>query len=78
VSLTHGVAFPSRIVSALWSAVFRSHAAWVGGCRPIRLDPFFDDGNWSIDYRNVVTAWGVPSEVLIASPQAAAKRLLDG
>lgn len=71
VSLTHGVTFASRIVCALWSAVFRLHAPLVGGCRPIRLDSFFDQQVWSVDYRNVVTQFGVPSEVLIASPKSA-------
>jgi len=69
VSLTHGVTFASRIVCAIWSAVFRLHAPLVGGCRPIRLDSFFDQQSWSVDYRNVVTQFGVPSEVLIASPK---------
>jgi ubiquinone/menaquinone biosynthesis C-methylase UbiE len=71
VSLTDGVTFASRIVCALWSAVFRLHGPLVGGCRPIRLDSFFDQQIWSIDYRKVVTEFGVPSEVLIASPQSA-------
>jgi ubiquinone/menaquinone biosynthesis C-methylase UbiE len=72
-SLTHGVTFASRIVCALWSAVFSLNAPLVGGCRPIRLDSFFDPDIWLIDYRNVVTQWGVPSEVLIASPKSAFK-----
>jgi ubiquinone/menaquinone biosynthesis C-methylase UbiE len=68
-SLTNGVTFTSRIVCALWSAVFRLHASLVGGCRPIQLDSFFDLHIWSTDYRNVITQFGVPSEVLIASPK---------
>lgn len=67
VSLTAGVTFTSRIVSTLWSAAFRLHAPLVGGCRPIQLDSFFDQDCWSIEYRNIVTQFGVPSEVLIAS-----------
>jgi ubiquinone/menaquinone biosynthesis C-methylase UbiE len=67
VSLTNGVTFTSRIVSALWSAVFRLHAPWVGGCRPIQIASFLDQQSWSVDYRKVVTQSGVPSEVLIAS-----------
>ncbi len=67
VSLTNGVTFSSRIVSTLWSAVFGLYAPLAGGCRPIKLDSYFDHQSWSIDYRNVVTQFGVPSEVLIAS-----------
>ena len=69
VSLAEGVTFASRIVCALWSAAFRLHAPLVGGCRPIRLDSFFDPQSWSLDYRRVVNQFGVPSEVLIAGPK---------
>jgi ubiquinone/menaquinone biosynthesis C-methylase UbiE len=72
VSLTHGVTLASQVVESLWSRVFQWHAAWVGGCRPIELDSFFDPKRWSIDYRNVVSQLGVPSEVIIASPKGTA------
>jgi ubiquinone/menaquinone biosynthesis C-methylase UbiE len=67
VSLTNGVTFASRIVSALWSAAFSLHAPLVGGCRPIRIASYLDPQTWSVEYRNVITQFGVPSEVLIAS-----------
>jgi len=66
VSLTNGVTFVSRIVCALWSQLFRLHAPLVGGCRPLQLDPLFEQHGWSISYRNVVTQFGVPSEVIVA------------
>jgi len=66
VSLTAGVTIPSRIVSGLWSAAFGLHAPLVGGCRPIRLDSYVDGDAWSVEYRDVVTQFGVPSEVLVA------------
>jgi ubiquinone/menaquinone biosynthesis C-methylase UbiE len=69
VSLTKGRAFVSRVVSKLWSALFRLYAPLVGGCRPVRLESFLDPQRWSIEYRNVVTQFGVPSEVLIARPE---------
>jgi ubiquinone/menaquinone biosynthesis C-methylase UbiE len=69
VSLTQGVMFASRIFIALWSALFRLRPSLVGGCRPILLDSFVDQHSWSVDYRNVVTQFGVPSEILIASPK---------
>lgn len=67
VSLTLGVTFASRLICALWSAINRLHAPLTGGCRPISLDAFFDPQVWSIEYRNVITQFGVPSEVLVAS-----------
>jgi len=76
VSLTSGVTIPSRIVSSLWSAVFRLHASLVGGCRPIQLDSWLDQDIWSIDYRNVISRFGIPSEVLIAKPKSASDHSL--
>lgn len=64
-SLTRGATFPSRVVSSLWMAVFRLSPATVGGCRPVRLDRFVDDRVWRVLHRNVVTPFGVPSEVLV-------------
>lgn len=68
-SLTQGVTVASRIVSTLWSLAFRLHPALVGGCRPLRLDRFFDFANWSPDRRNVVVKFGVPTEVVVATPK---------
>jgi hypothetical protein len=68
VSLTYGVTFPSRIVSALWQQLFRLRATIVGGCRPIRLAPLLDHRGWLLMHRNVMTPFGVPSEVLVACP----------
>jgi len=70
VSLSTGVTIASRIVCALWSIAFRLHAPLVGGCRPVQLDSFLDQQMWSIDYHKVVTQFGVPSEILIASPKS--------
>ncbi len=69
VSLTKGVTLLSRMVSSTWETVFRMRASLVGGCRPIRLEPYVDQEYWQIEYHNVMTAFGVPSEVLILSPK---------
>ena len=63
-SLTRGVSLPSRIVSSLWTAVFRLHPTVVGGCRPIRLDAFVDPEQWQVVHRRALTPFGVPSEIL--------------
>ena len=68
ISLTCGTTFISKLVSGIWSQVFRLRASLVGGCRPIQLEAVLGQRGWSIDYRNVIVQWGVPSEVLIASP----------
>ncbi|MCG6933476.1 MAG: class I SAM-dependent methyltransferase [Gallionella sp.] len=69
VGLAPGLTFSSHIVSALWSGIYSMNANLVGGCRPVQLDPFFDYKKWTIDYRHVVTQFGVPSAVHIATPK---------
>jgi ubiquinone/menaquinone biosynthesis C-methylase UbiE len=69
VSLTKGIGFASRIVSNSWAMLFRVRPSLVGGCRPVRLEPFIDRRCWSVEYRRVVTQFSVPSEVILASPE---------
>jgi ubiquinone/menaquinone biosynthesis C-methylase UbiE len=66
VSLTNGSTLLSRGVARVWLSIFRLRASWVGGCRPIQLSRFLDAGLWHLEYHRVVTAFGVPSEVLVA------------
>jgi len=77
-SLTHGVSSASRVVSSLWTAVFRLRASLVGGCRPVRLGPYVDSNRWEVEHRRVLTPFGVPSEVLVLGarpvPDPAASR----
>jgi len=65
VSLTIGTTLLSRVVSSLWAVIFRLHASLVGGCRPIRLEQYINSENWEFEYRKVVIAYGVPSEVFV-------------
>ena len=65
VSLTKGVTVSSRLVSSIWATVFHMRASLVGGCRPIHLEPFVDSRCWRLEYRNVPTPFGVPSEVIV-------------
>jgi hypothetical protein len=68
MSLTQGTTFASRIVTGVWSAVYRTKASLVGGCRPIPLASFLDGQRWATEYHSVVTRFGVPSEVVVATP----------
>ncbi len=66
VSLTHGTCGLSRLVTGLWTGI---HARWptlVGGCRPLDLRKFLPASRWELVYVNVVTAFGIPSEVIVA------------
>lgn len=58
----------SRLVSHGWDALHALRPAWVGGCRPLRMRPLLRDAHWRETHHSVVTAWGVPSEVLVATP----------
>jgi ubiquinone/menaquinone biosynthesis C-methylase UbiE len=78
VSLTEGNTIASRVVSGLWSMLFRLRPSLLGGCRPVRLESCVDSQDWSVEYRNVVVQFGVPSEVLIASPRRTPESVLDG
>jgi len=65
VSLTIGTTLLSRVVSSLWAVIFRLRASLVGGCRPIRLEQYINSEYWEFEYRKVVIAYGVPSEVFV-------------
>ena len=69
VSLSYGINFSSRIVTAVWKNIFNLRASLVGGCRPINLLSYLDENNWSINYHKVISQYGVPSEILVASPR---------
>jgi ubiquinone/menaquinone biosynthesis C-methylase UbiE len=69
VSLTHGETGASRLVSRAWGAVSRRWPGLVGGCRPISLRDLLADDDWRVEQREVVTTWGIPSEVLVAHPR---------
>lgn len=64
--LTRGETPVSRIVTAVWSGLFRLSPRIVGGCRPIQLLPCLGGGRWHVLHHSVVTSWGVPSEVVVA------------
>ena len=67
--LTWGKHPLGRLVTNAWAAVHALRPEWVGGCRPLRVEPLLDAVRWTVRHREIVRAWGVPSEVLIASPR---------
>jgi SAM-dependent methyltransferase len=64
VGLTNGTTIRSRVLSSVWRGVSRVTPALLGGCRPIDLVPLLD--GWEIDHVEVVTAWAVPSQTVVA------------
>ena len=66
VSLTNGPTVISRLVSTPWSKLHRISPWLVGGCRPIEIIRFVTSSEWKIDYRKIITPFGVPSEIVVA------------
>jgi SAM-dependent methyltransferase len=56
----------ARLVSRAWKSVWLRRPALVGGCRPIRLVDALDPAQWDVRHHQVVVAWGIGSEAVIA------------
>jgi ubiquinone/menaquinone biosynthesis C-methylase UbiE len=73
--VTHGITPFTRFVMGTWRWLFAINPSWVGGCRPTNLMEHVSPMEWKIHFHTVVAAWGVASEVLVASPLASAGRV---
>lgn len=72
VGLTHGFTCASH---ALERAVLTIHAVYpvlVGGCRPLDLLEFIGEPKWRVRDHERVTAFAVPSQVVVAQKMEAA------
>ena len=69
VSLTSGPTWFSRLVTGLWTGIHRLSPSLVGGCRPQELPMLLPASGWQLVSVNVVTAFGIPSEMVVAKPQ---------
>jgi ubiquinone/menaquinone biosynthesis C-methylase UbiE len=69
VSLTPGPMWFSRLVTGLWTGIHRLTPSLVGGCRPLELQALLFASQWQLVSVNVVTAFGIPSEIVVAKPQ---------
>lgn len=66
VSLTHGATVAARWVERAWNGLFRLRPMLVGGCRPIDLRPLVSSARWSIEHHDVLTRFGISSQVVVA------------
>ncbi|MCH8125647.1 class I SAM-dependent methyltransferase [candidate division KSB1 bacterium] len=64
--LTFGKTPLSGFVTWFWSRIHRFKPSLVGGCRPVHLAEILPEAHWRVVHSNVVTSWGISSEVLIA------------
>ncbi len=69
VSATHGRTPLQRLVMGAAARLHALSPSLVGGCRPIEVLSFVKSDRWRVLYRNVVSKWGVVSEVLVAKPE---------
>jgi ubiquinone/menaquinone biosynthesis C-methylase UbiE len=60
----------ARLVSRGWRAVWSIWPQAVGGCRPLELLDHLPQSDWQIGHQDRVAAWGITSEVVVASPVA--------
>lgn len=67
-SLGWGSPGASWLVARAWYGAFRLRPALVGGCRPIRLQDYVGPPDWQVLHHRRLSAWGVPSEALVARP----------
>ncbi|MGD8402423.1 MAG: class I SAM-dependent methyltransferase [Anaerolineales bacterium] len=68
VSIAPGDTFISNVVMSSWQWIFSQKPSIVGGCRPIKLTELLSVDRWRIRYESVVVAWGIASEVVVATP----------
>lgn len=76
VSLTHGVTRTGRMVSDAWDSVAERWPSLLGGCRPIELAMLLETSAWHIKHQEVLTRWGFPSQLIVASPTREQERAL--
>ena len=69
VSLTPGPTWLSRLVTGLWTGIHRLAPSLVGGCRPLELRTLLQAHPFLLEYAHVVTAFGIPSEIIVAKRQ---------
>jgi len=66
VSLTSGSTSLSRLVSWAWTHLYALDPLLVGGCRLLDLRTCLPPANFHLDYAQVITRFGISSEVLLA------------
>ena len=66
VSLTSGSTPASRLVSWTWTHLYTLNPQLVGGCRLLDLRSSLPPTSFHLDYEQVVTRFGVSSQVLVA------------
>jgi hypothetical protein len=69
VSITHGETPVPRLVTWAWKQLHALEPRLLGGCRPLNLQSHLSTTHWRIAYSRVITRFGIPSAVLVATKQ---------
>lgn len=67
VSLTFGQGPLSIAICGLWQRIHAWRPVLLGGCRPVRVGRCLEELRWRIEHRTVICAFGICSEVVVAS-----------
>jgi cyclopropane fatty-acyl-phospholipid synthase-like methyltransferase len=70
VSITHGVTPVPRLVTWVWTQLHALQPRLLGGCRPLDLGACVPSTRWRFEYSQVITRFGIPSAVLVATRQS--------
>ncbi len=68
VNLTNGTRPVSHFITSIWAGIHSLRPSMVGGCRPLDMTRYVDSARWEVGFHDVVVAFGVPSEILVATP----------
>ena len=60
INMTPGEAWYNRI----WEGLYRLHPALLGGCRGVRMAPYFEEAGFASVHREYISQWTFSSEVV--------------
>lgn len=66
ITSTEGTGPISHFVSAAWMYLYKINPSLVGGCRPLQRHSWLDERAWTVEHAEVVTSWGIASEIVVA------------
>jgi ubiquinone/menaquinone biosynthesis C-methylase UbiE/predicted Rdx family selenoprotein len=68
VASTEGVTPISRLLCLVWKRIYEFNPRLVGGCRPLSVTMLLGTSAWRIEHKQIVSSWGICSEIVIATP----------
>jgi ubiquinone/menaquinone biosynthesis C-methylase UbiE len=67
IALTEGISRSSRMLVAVWKAIYKISPITCAGCRPLQLSQLVEKAGFIHVRREVVVQLAVPSEILVAT-----------